>query len=198
VREWLGDRVIQNLEAEGFKIVNKSWEHTVGVERDDIEDDQYGVYNPVFAEQGRAVAEHPDELVWSLLANGFTQSCYDGQNFFDTDHPVLDADGVEQSVSNMTAGVETPWFLLDTSRSIRPLIYQERKQPNFVRMDNPNDPNVFHKKEFLYGVDGRWNTGYGLWQLAHGAQVDLTVANYMAARRCWWCRRASSRRRWRC
>jgi phage major head subunit gpT-like protein len=182
VREWLGDRVVANLEAEGYKILNKDWEHTIGVDRNDIEDDQFGIYNPLFAEQGRAVGEHPDTLIWGLLAAGFTTACYDGQNFFDTDHPVLDADGVEQSVSNMTAGAATPWFLLDTSRAIRPLILQMRKRPQFVRKDRPDDDNVFHRKEFLYGVDGRWNAGYGLWQLAHGSKADLTVANFMAAR----------------
>lgn len=182
VREWLGDRVVQNLEGEGYKILNRSWEQTIGVDRDDIEDDQYGVYNPLMAEMARAVAEHPDELIWSLLAAGFSTTCYDGQFFFDTDHPVLDVDGVEQSVSNMAAGGETPWFLLDTSRAIRPLILQMRKRPMFVRKDKPDDDNVFQRKEFLYGADGRWNAGYGLWQLAYGSKLALNATNYMAAR----------------
>ena len=25
------------------------------------------------------------------------------------------------------------------------------------------------RKEYLYGVDGRYNAGYGLWQLAYGS-----------------------------
>lgn len=182
MREWLGDRVINNLEAEGYRILNKDWEHTIGVDRNDIRDNQYGVYNPIFSEQGRIAAEHPDELIWGLLADGFATACYDGQFFFDTDHPVLDKDGVEQSVSNMTAGGSTPWFLLDTSRMVKPLILQMRERPQFVRLDSPDDPNVFHRKEFLYGVEGRWNAGYGLWQLARASQADLTVANYMAER----------------
>ena len=33
-------------------------------------------------------ALHPDELVYGLLANGFTEKCYDGKAFFATDHPV--------------------------------------------------------------------------------------------------------------
>jgi len=182
VREWLGDRVIQNLESQGYRILNRDFEHTIGVDRNDILDDQIGVYNPLFAEQGRAVAEHPDELIWGLCAAGFDEVGFDGQPFFDTDHPVLDEDGTEISVSNMTAGSGTPWFLFDTSRAIRPFIHQTRMAPQFVALDNPRDQNVFHKKEFLYGVDGRWNAGYGLWQLAHGSKAALNAEAYMAAR----------------
>lgn len=182
MREWLGDRVIYNLEAEGYKIVNKSFEETIGVQRPDIEDDQYGVYNPMMSEMGRAAAEHPDELVWDLVKNGFSQTCFDGQFFFDTDHPVLDENGSETSVSNFAGGAGTPWFLLDTSKAVMPFIYQRRRAAQFVNLDNLDDPNVFHRNEFLYGVDGRWNAGYGLWQLAYASKEDLTKANYMAAR----------------
>lgn len=39
-REWIGDRVIQNLETHGYTIRNKKFENTVGVSEDDIEDDK--------------------------------------------------------------------------------------------------------------------------------------------------------------
>lgn len=182
MREWLGDRVINNVAQEGFKIVNKDFELTVGVDRNDIADDQIGIYNPLIAEMGRAAAEQPDELVWSLLPSGFTTTTYDGQFFFDTDHPVVDANGVVQSVSNFGGGAGTAWYLLDTSRTVRPLVYQDRQAPQFVALDNPDDPNVFMKKEFLYGVDKRCNAGFGLWQLAYASKQALTVDNYFAAR----------------
>ena len=41
----------------------------------------------MFEEMGRAAATHPDELVFETVANGFTEECFDGQPFFDTDHP---------------------------------------------------------------------------------------------------------------
>ncbi len=182
MREWIGDRVIHGLESQGYKILNKDWEQTIAVDRNDIEDDQIGIYNPLFAEMGRAVAEHPDELVWGLLKNGFAETGFDGQFFFDTDHPVLDESGQEISVSNFQGGTGTPWFLLDTSKAIKPLIFQERRPPQFVRKDDARDDNVFHRKEYIYGVDGRWNAGYGLWQLAYASKQPLDATNYMAAR----------------
>lgn len=238
MRKWIGDRVVQNLAAYGYTIKNEPFEATVGVDRDDIEDDSIGLYYPIVQSLGQSAAIHPDELIFPLLLAGFTSLCYDGQYFFDEDHkdgngPVQSNKGVavlsvdsygaaraEQMsltddqgrplgiVGNLLAvppqleksGREilmaerladgstniykdsaellvvpalasnpTAWFLLDTSKPVKPLIFQERKKPEFVAMDNPTDQNVFMKKEFLYGVDSRDNAGYGLWQTAYGS-----------------------------
>lgn len=82
MREWLGDRVVQNIAQHDYAIKNRSFESTVGVDRDHIEDDQYGIYAPLMEEMGRSVRIFPDELVFGLIVNGFTTTCYDGQNFF--------------------------------------------------------------------------------------------------------------------
>lgn len=184
VREWIGDRVINNLTAHGYTLRNKPFELTVGVKRDDIEDDNVGIYAPLFTELGRAAASFPDELVWPTLAAGFTTACYDGQYFFDTDHPVIGADGVTvSSVANTSGGSGTAWYLLDTSRAIKPLIFQSRKPlSNLVRLDRETDEAMFMEGKALYGVDGRCNAGYGLWQLAHASKQTLDAANYEAAR----------------
>lgn len=39
MREWIGDRHIKSLSAHGFSILNRKFESTVSVERDDISDD---------------------------------------------------------------------------------------------------------------------------------------------------------------
>lgn len=181
MREWIGERQIKSIAEYGYSITNKSYEATVSVPRESIDDDQYGVYAPMMTELGRSSAEHPDILVFNLLKSGFSTNCYDGQFFFDTDHPVLDASGAEISVSNMQAGSSAPWFLLDTRRALKPLIFQERKKPEFVAKDNPEDERVFMNKEFVYGVDNRCNVGFGFWQMAFGSKADLTEANLKAA-----------------
>lgn len=183
VREWIGDRVVQNLAAHGYTIKNRSFELTIGVDRDDIEDDNIGIYAPMFTEMGRAAASFPDELVWPLLKAGFSTACYDGQYFFDTDHPVLDASGVAQSVANTDGGSGTPWFLIDASRAIKPIIFQERRSlSNFTRMDAATDEVVFNTKKYRYGIDGRCNAGFGFWQLAWGSKQTLDATRYAAAR----------------
>lgn len=181
MREWIGERQIKNLAQHGYTIKNRRFEATVSVPVPSINDDQHGIYAPMMEEMGRSAAEHPDTLVYGLLKDGFTTNCYDGQFFFDTDHPVIGADRVERSVSNFQAGALAPWFLLDTRRALKPLIFQERKKPQFVAKDDPADDRVFMKDEYVYGTDSRGNVGFGFWQMAYGSKADLTEANLQAA-----------------
>lgn len=182
IREWIGDRVINNLETHGYTIRNRTFESTIAVSRDDLEDDNIGMFAPMFTEMGRLSATFPDELVWDLLKNGFSTPCFDGQYFFDTDHPVLDAAGQTVSVSNTGGGALAPWFLMDASRGIKPIIFQTRRAFDMTRMDAPTDEVVFNRKEYRYGVDGRCAAGYGFWQIIYGSKQVLTAANYETAR----------------
>jgi len=95
MREWLGERVAQNLSAYSYTIKNRDWEATVAVDRNDIEDDAVGVYTPMIRALADASATHPDELVFDLIAGGLTNLCYDGRTFFDASHPT--GDGAAQS-----------------------------------------------------------------------------------------------------
>ncbi len=178
IREWVGDRVVNNIALSDYAIKNKDFENTIGLDRNDIADDQLGIYKPIVQEFGRATATHPDELVWSLLARGWDEPCFDGQPFFDTDHPVLDARGRETYYSNSGGGNGAPWFLLDDRRVIKPVIYQERQKFNFVALDNPDDANVFFKKQYVYGVDGRSNVGFSFPQLCYGSKQALTLTSF--------------------
>lgn len=182
VREWIGDRAIQNLQQHDYSIKEKPFELTVGVDKDDIETDNLGIYTPMFQEMGQSTGAHWDLLAFAHLKNGFATNCYDNQFFFDTDHPVLDATGTPVSVANTDGGSGTPWFLLDVSRALKPIILQKRKDFQFVAMDRPTDENVFMKKEFVYGADARGNVGFGFWQFAWGSKQTLNAANYAIAR----------------
>ncbi len=83
------------LEAFKYAIVNDDWEATVEVDRNDIEDDTLGIYAPMAQEAGFSAKQLPDEIDADLKNNAFVNLCYDGQYFYDTDHPVADS-----SVSN--------------------------------------------------------------------------------------------------
>lgn len=183
VREWVGPRMVQNLMAHDYAIKEKPWELTIGVDRDDIETDNIGIYNPLFQEMGASTGSKWDQLAFSLLLTGFSTACYDGQYFFDTDHPVIDEDGLTvNSVANTDGGSGTPWFLLCTNRPLKPIILQKRKDFEFVAKDRPNDDNVFELNEFRYGADARGNVGFGFWQQAWGSKQTLDGAHYGTAR----------------
>ncbi len=87
MREWLGERVIQNLSAYSYTIKNLDWETTVAIDRNDVEDDAVGIYMPMVKALADAAATHPDELVFDLMTGGFANPCYDGMSFFNAAHP---------------------------------------------------------------------------------------------------------------
>ncbi|HUO23126.1 MAG TPA: Mu-like prophage major head subunit gpT family protein [Caulobacteraceae bacterium] len=184
VRKWAGDRVVQNISNSGYTVKNEPWELTIGVDRDDIEDDNLGIYAPLFSEMGLSTAAHKDQLVFGLLAAGFVTACFDGQPYFSTAHPVLDVNGNLTTYANTDAeeGDGPAWFLMATQRFLKPIIFQNRRPWNFVSMDKPDDENVFMRKEFIYGSDSRSNVGYGFPQFCWGSKAPLTPDNYGAAR----------------
>lgn len=183
VRQWVGDRQVQNLSTSSYYIKNLPFELTIAVDRDDIEDDNLGVYGPLFSEMGLATVAHKDQLVYGALNAGFANLCFDGLPYFSTAHPVLDVNGAPTTYANTDAPAGNPaWFLIDSSRYLKPIIFQDRRPFTFVSLDKPDDENVFNRKEFVYGVDARHNVGYGFPQFAWGSTQPLTAANYGAAR----------------
>ena len=177
LQEWVGERVLQGIKEHGYVLRNRKFETTVEVSRDSIEDDKYGVYMPLFAEAGRAAAAHPCEMVFGALKAGFAEKCYDGQYFFDTDHPV--AGGV---VSNDGGGSGSTWVLADCSRTVKPIVFQRRRDYHIEALTQLNNEHVFKTDNYLYGVDARVAAGYGLWQLAYGSRQRLAGASYDTAR----------------
>lgn len=184
MREWIGARVIQDISNSGYSIVNKKFESTIGVDRVDIDDDNIGIYAPLFEELGREGAVYADELIGGLLAAGDATPCYDGQNFFDKEHPVYekhDGTGAVSKVSNISDGEGPAWYILDCSRAIKPLIYQERDALEMTAMDKVDDENVFTFDQFRYGTRLRCNVGFGFWQMAHMSKAELNGDNLWSA-----------------
>lgn len=179
IKEWIGARQFAELEQNGYVITNKTWESSIKVKREAIEDDQVGQYSVISQRIGQDTAVFPDKLCFPLLVAGFTTLCYDGQNFFDTDHPMAG-----ETYSNIVGdGTETgePWFVIDGSQVLKPIIFQNRRDFDFKALDDLDNEHTFKNNEFLFGVDGRSNAGFGFWQTAVGSRAPLNVANYEKA-----------------
>jgi phage major head subunit gpT-like protein len=177
VREWIGDRQISSLEPQAYQVESKDWEATIEVDRNDIEDDQLGLYNPIIAALAQEARKHPERLIADLLVGGFATACYDGHNFFAADHPVG-----ATTAANFSDGSGSAWYLMDTSRAIKPFIFQLRREVQLVRMDRQDDENAFMRKKLRYGVDYRGAAAFGLWQLAYASKGTLNSTSYAAAR----------------
>ena len=159
--EWTGQRAFKSIKEYGYSVTNKLYEATVDIPRTAVEDDQLGVYSPLFREMGYAAATHPDEIIFGLLRDGKSTACYDGKMFFAKDHPVfenVDGTGTEETAANLiepAEGAVAPWFILDVSRPLKPFIFQERTTPELQVITNPDNDYVFMNDKLPYGKIGR-------------------------------------------
>lgn len=104
MRKWIGERVAQNINAQDVKLSVEDYESTVEVQRNDILDDQLGIYTDMVQDLGKQAAYLKDDLVTDALMQGETNLAYDGQYFFDTDHPLDMANPASEVQSNLFAG----------------------------------------------------------------------------------------------
>lgn len=59
----------------------------------------------------------------------------------------------------------TKWYVADTSRPLKPLIFQERSRPEFTaRTDPATSDHAFMRDEYVYGTRSRGAAAYGLPQ----------------------------------
>lgn len=100
MRKWVGPRVALNLKEHVATVVNDPFEVTVELDRDDIEDDNLGLFAGItIPDMGQAAKKHPDQLlVTSLQAN---PTMWDAKALFATDHPTYAPTGATQTYQNV-------------------------------------------------------------------------------------------------
>jgi len=101
MQEWIGDRQIKNLASKKMEVVNRDFEDTVSVKRNDIEDDQYGLYGSLIAQMGYNGAKLWQELaIAALLGN---PAWIDGGDFFSSTRKFGENTIVNGSTNALTA-----------------------------------------------------------------------------------------------
>jgi phage major head subunit gpT-like protein len=182
LRKWVDDKQIKSLKARGVSLLNEDYESTIGIDRNHLED-ATGVAaaiagrSHIAREQGQAAGRHVEKNSFDALADGDSTTWLDGENFFSATHTKKGG-----TQSNIDAGGAGPrWWLMDTSRSIKPVIYQTRKDPTVVNVELPTAEAVFMRRELLFGVEARSAWGYGWWQTAFQSNQTLNDANFDAA-----------------
>lgn len=186
MREWVGQRVVKDMTESSYQITNKKYESTLGVDRADIEDDNLGLYSTIARSMGQEANDFLDREVAKLLKNGFTSLCYDGQNFFDDNHPVYpntDGTGIAVMTSNVYKQWDNQiaWYLLSLDRPLKPLIHQQRTGMELEALSDPKNEGVFMEDQIRYGIRYRGNFGYGLWQQAVASKAVLNADNFEGA-----------------
>lgn len=182
-REWVGVRLHKAVKERAYTVANRKFETTLDVPRDDFEDNNLEMYGDLSESYGQAVVDLKNDLIFDGIKAGVTEVCYDGQFFFDTDHPVApneDGTGVAVTVSNFQAGAGEMWALLCTNRAPQPFYLQDRMAPEFKGFTDLNSQTVAETDVLTWYGKWRGNIAYGFWQLAFGSKAALTEANFDA------------------
>lgn len=111
MREWLGERFMNNAAARSYTLANKTYEDTLKIPREKFEDDQYGLYMNAVEMLGQEAKILPDRLIAALLDNGdaATSITFDGQPFYSASHPTDPDNPAGSTQSNLkTAFPLTP------------------------------------------------------------------------------------------
>jgi phage major head subunit gpT-like protein len=116
MRKWVGDRIVRHFVARSYVLPNEPWELTVDVDRRAIEFDQISLYDQDWRNLGEAGGSWYDKMLTDVqIANPLA---FDGQNFYDTDHPVsLENPSMGVYVNSFTTrplNADNLWFLIST------------------------------------------------------------------------------------
>lgn len=96
MREWVGNRLEKGFRVEQYQITNKLFEITLPIAVDDLRRDKLDAIRPRLGDAAQRASEHWEKLLSELIeSNGL---CYDGQNFFDTDHVSGDSGTLQNSL----------------------------------------------------------------------------------------------------
>lgn len=114
MNEWKDERIPQAMLEHNFTIANRDFEASIAVDRNAIEDEQYGQIDVRVKELATEAVRFFDELSFTLMGqgtatsgtagtiyDGVTLSCYDSKAFFATDH--TEGDSGTQSNRGSTA-----------------------------------------------------------------------------------------------
>lgn len=86
MREWIGGRNAKGFRENSLTIANKHYEATLDVLLRDLRRDKTGQIMARINEMAQRANAHWASLLSTLILNGASNVCYDGQYFFDTDH----------------------------------------------------------------------------------------------------------------
>lgn len=99
MREWVGGRNAKGFRENGLTITNKHYESTLEVLVREMRRDKTGQVMVRIRELATRTNSHWASLLSTLIVNGESTVCYDGQYFFDTDHSEGDSGSQSNDIS---------------------------------------------------------------------------------------------------
>jgi phage major head subunit gpT-like protein len=98
--EWTDQRKLYGMTPFDYTVKNLNFEATIQVDRNTIDDDQYGMISHRVKQLGQRAVDHMGQLVFDILDAGASGKAYDGIAFFKTDRTIGDS-GI---INNLLSG----------------------------------------------------------------------------------------------
>ncbi|WBL75603.1 Mu-like prophage major head subunit gpT family protein [Bradyrhizobium xenonodulans] len=105
MREWIGQRQAKGFTGNGLTIINKHYEATLEIQKKDARRDKTGQIRARIDEFADRSQTHWASLTSTLIVNGVSSLCYDGQYFYDTDHVEGDSGVQSNKIGVAIAGL---------------------------------------------------------------------------------------------
>lgn len=99
LREFIGGRTPAELRENSFSISNKDYEGSITFKSKDMRRDKLGMIQVRVNQLADRANDHPAKLMSTLIMNGESTLCYDGQYFFDTDHSEGDSGTLSNDIN---------------------------------------------------------------------------------------------------
>ena len=175
MKEFKGYLEAQKFDTSTYQIPNKPYYNSFEVNRDDIEDDKFGMY----LKSARVLVERAkqfttDLALQTLCTKGETLNSPDGSAYFATTHnqgSVFGTIGAGQgggnvvnftAASNDGAAHKLIFTVNSMAMGIKPVLIQERRQLSALQTDQ-GTPEAEKKQKYLYWCDARYGIGLGWW-----------------------------------
>lgn len=105
MREWIGGRQAKGLRENAQRLTNRHYEATLEIAVRDARRDKTGQIQARVQEFADRSVTHWASLLSTLILNGASTVCYDGQYYFDTDHSEGDSGTQSNKISVTLSGL---------------------------------------------------------------------------------------------
>lgn len=155
MREWVGGRQAKGFMQNGIDLTNLHYEATLEVLVKDLRRDKTGQVMARIQDLADRTNAHFASLLSTLIINGESTACYDGQFFFDTDH--TEGDNTTSQSNDLTVTISgLPVSVGGTTTAPSPETLQVAVgrliQAIMGFKDNQNEPMNEGAREFLIMV----------------------------------------------
>jgi phage major head subunit gpT-like protein len=131
MQQFLDEPVDQTINEKKYVLADSIWKGNLAVQRKTLEDDQYGLLMMRARELGQEPVRHWNELIYTTLATGFSNLCYDGLYYFSASHQ----EGASPVQSNLGAGVNLSDAALEAAHGLMTSLVDDKGKPFHARPD---------------------------------------------------------------